>query len=305
MSENTTIEWATHTFNPWWGCMKVSPGCDNCYAERDAGRFAAGQVLWGADSVRRIFGQKHWDEPLKWNAKAARAGKRCRVFTASMGDVFDNAAPEELRARLFALIRETPHLDWLVLTKRIGNVARMLPADWGAGYDNVSLGISVVNQHEVNRDVPKLLHTPARTRWLSMEPLLGPVKLTEVEIDQMLTISTPGLINALCTDDEDRYFQAPNVLDWVIVGGESGPQARPMNPEWVQALHMQCREFDVPFLFKQWGEWVPVPEGTTGAMRVHRFDNGTVMARVGRKMAGRRLDGVEHDGYPEHLLEAV
>ena len=305
MSENTMIEWATHTFNPWWGCMKVSPGCDNCYAERDAARFASGQTLWGPGSERRRFGEKHWDEPRKWDARARAAGVRYRVFTASMGDVFDNAAPAALRERLFALIRETPNLDWLVLTKRIGNVPDMLPDDWGRGYDNVALGISVVDQKETNRDVPKLLLTPARTRWLSMEPLLGAVDLTEVQIDQMLTVTTPGLINALCTDDEDRYFQTPNAIDWVIVGGESGPHARPLNPEWVHALRRQCQEHDVPFLFKQWGEWAPATAVGTRTKQIHRFDDGNVMVRVGHKVAGRQIDGAQYDGYPDQLLEAV
>lgn len=306
MAIETGIEWCRSTFNPWWGCTKVSPGCDNCYAERDAHRFRTG---WGPDAERRTFGDKHWNEPRKWNEKARKEQEadpkaQWRVFCASMGDVFDNAVPQEHRDRLWALIRETPHLTWLVLTKRIGNAAKMLPADWGFGYPNVWLGASIVNQDEADRDIPKLLDTPARIRFLSMEPLLGPVDLR----------FTNGLVH-----DCDA---ADYLVDWVIVGGESGPNARPMHPDWARSLRDQCAADGVPFLFKQWGEWVDADNGPEndsayeakpecwahiegghhdGAMGVDFF-NTYPMYRVGKKAAGRRLDGLIHDGYPEKQL---
>jgi hypothetical protein len=161
MSENSKIEWTHHTFNPWWGCAKVSPGCDHCYAEALGNRFG---TPWGVDAPRRVFTEAHWRDPLKWNAKAAAAGERQRVFCASMADVFDKNSPPGARDRVWSLIRRTPHLDWLLLTKRIGNAVRMLPPDWGDGYPNAWLGISVVNQEEAVRDIPKLLQVPAAIR---------------------------------------------------------------------------------------------------------------------------------------------
>lgn len=291
MSENSKIEWTHHTFNPWWGCAKVSPGCDHCYAERDAGRFTPGTVLWGVDAGRREFGDKHWSEPLKWNARAAKEGTRYRVFCASMADVFDKNAPAGARERLWSLIEQTPHLDWLLLTKRIGNVGRMIPDRWSTMLPrNVWLGISVVNQDEADRDIPKLLAVKAHVRWLSMEPLLGPVDLDRVYV------AAPG----------ERW------IDWVVVGGESGPKARPMHPDWARALRDQCTVAGVQFLFKQWGEWMPTirdgdrimlkfPIGApTGPDQpeFHDFGDGHSTARVGKRAAGRLLDEVQHDGYP-------
>lgn len=333
MSEQTGISWTDATFNPWWGCTKVSPACDNCYAERDARRFSPGQVLWGVGADRRTFGDKHWNEPRRWNAKAEREAhdaallglqyRRPRVFCASMADVFDTEAPDGARDRLWELIRETPALDWLLLTKRIGNAKRMLPADWGAGYRNVWLGATVVDQGEVDRDVPKLLATPARTRFLSMEPLLGPVTLRWLcawpENAPTTAESPSGTTN---------HLDGLRRLDWVIVGGESGPHARPMHPEWARLLRDQCAAADVAFHFKQWGEWLPwhhfndaavddPPERTRfetrewtdgGWMDVGKpdvwdskdglIDDMQCVGRVGKKAAGRLLDGIEHNAFP-------
>lgn len=145
MGENSKIEWTHHTFNTWWGCVKVSPACDNCYAESLSKRFGD---HWGPKAEYRTFSDKHWNEPLRWNRAAEKAGERHRVFCASMADVFDNRAPEGARERLWALIRQTPHLDWLLLTKRPQNIAEMLPEDWGDGYPNVWLGVTVENQRK-------------------------------------------------------------------------------------------------------------------------------------------------------------
>ena len=177
MSENSKIEWCHHTFNPWIGCTKVGPGCDNCYAEADFDK-RRHVVQWGAGQPRKRTAMSTWAMPLRWNAKAERLGVRYRVFCASLADVFDNEVPAEWRHDLFDLIERTPHLDWLLVTKRIGNVRQMIPDRWSVCMPpNLWLGITVVNQAEADRDIPKLLGLKVSVRFLSMEPLLGPVDL--------------------------------------------------------------------------------------------------------------------------------
>lgn len=319
MAENTKIEWADHTFNPWTGCTKVSPGCDGCYAEAWAKR--SGTVQWGPGAARRRTTAANWRLPLKWNAQAAAEGRRLRVFCASLADVFDNEVSPEWRADMFELIAATPHLDWLLLTKRVGNAHRMLDLTMDAidrrqalgtakverlpwPWSNVWLGATVVNQEEADRDIPKLLAVPARVRFLSVEPMLGPVDL-----------SIP--LN-VCQFDERSAWSPRNLrshdtgLHWVICGGESGPHARPMHPDWARSLRDQCAAAGVPFLFKQWGEWLPVelPSGEEcyaedgsdrqfeGRVRVQRAGHQD-FARIGKVAAGRLLDGLEHNGFPE------
>lgn len=228
MAENTGIEWATHTFNPWIGCTKISPACDFCYAEVwDRRGLHDRPSRWGARAERTRT--KTWGNPVKWN-KQARAAlavglPRPRVFCASLADVFDNhpSIQQSWRDDLWALIRETPNLDWLLLTKRPQNIAKFLPADWGEGYPNVWLGVTVENQVEFDRRVPILESIPARIRWLSMEPLLGRVDI-----------------------------RAAKGLHWIVSGGESGPQYRKANPDWFRDLRDACAERSIPFLFKQW-----------------------------------------------------
>src|SRR3546814_7689837 len=180
MSENSKIEWCDHTFHPWEGCQKVGPGCDHCYAEARNARFSGGQAInWGPGAPRRRTSKANWNKPLAWNRRHAvffaEHGRRQRVFCSSLADVFDNSVDPQWRRDLFDLIEFTPNLDWLLLTKRIGNVVRMLPThDWAAR-SNVWMGITVVNQEEADRDIPKLLALKAHRRFLSMEPLLGPV----------------------------------------------------------------------------------------------------------------------------------
>lgn len=241
MADKTGISWTDSTFNPWMGCAKVSPGCDHCYAEVSTPSRTM-RIVWGPQEARRKTSVSNWGQPVRWNAAHAhffvQHERRRRVFCASLADVFDNRADPTWRAELWALVGATPHLDWLLLTKRIGNVAGMLPADWGDGYPNVWLGISVVNQAEVERDVPKLLATPAQMRWLSMEPLLEPV-------------SFEGLFA-----NPNRTCDGTNALeeiDWVVVGGESGANARPIPVGAVESIRDQCAAVDVPFFFKQWG----------------------------------------------------
>lgn len=211
MGAVTKIEWCDHTFNPWWGCTQVSPLCDHCYAMMLDVRWYKG-AHWGPGAPRRYFGDAHWREPLRWQHAAHAEGRRHRVFCASMADVFDNEVDPAIRNRLWSLILRTPDLDWILLTKRIGNAPQMLPENWGAGYPNVWLLVSV-DQTGVERDVPKLLAIPAVVHGLSIEPQLAPVSL--------------------------GGFAQP--LQWVINGGESGGEARPYHVEWARSLIAECR----------------------------------------------------------------
>jgi len=221
--ENTKIEWTDHTFNPWFGCAHVSPACKNCYAEVQMGqRF--GRVKWGAGEPRVRTSPANWKKPLSWNRKALASGKRPFVFCASLADVFDNEVDPSWRSDLFDLIERTPQLVWLLLTKRIGNVEKMvesLPR-------NVALGATMANQAEYDRDARKLRIAADKFSPLftfgSFEPLLGPIELDPAT--------------------------AP---DWVIVGGESGRGARPMDLEWARSLRRQCEKFELVFNFKQAG----------------------------------------------------
>ena len=329
MAENTKIEWTDHTFNPWIGCTKVSPGCDHCYAENLMDT-RMGVASWrpGAERVRTK--EANWKMPLRWNAQADafmdQHGRRQRVFCASLADVFDNAVDPQWRDDLFELIAATPNLDWLLLTKRIGNVGNMLPVpfDFDRHFPHVWIGTTIVNQAEADRDIPKLLDVPARVRFLSMEPLLGPVDLTHIEVFGGDAEIYPLKGTTDCVDDEGAPTDDVPALDWVIVGGESGPGARPMHPDWARSLRDQCEAAGVPFLFKQWGEWgEPDSIERTGIAHHGWFEqdrrdggvprhewpgpmqNGVELAslrpevfRVGKKAAGRLLDGHTLDGFP-------
>ena len=268
MGENSKIEWTHHTFNPWWGCLKVSEACKNCYAEAWAKR--VGQSVWGARAPRRFFSDTHWSAPLRWNRRLEKTGARERVFCASMADVFEDR-PDlvEHRKRLWGLIQDTPQLDWLLLTKRPQNVRGMLPEDWGDGYANVWLGTTVENQKRAEENLPHLVGLPARVRFISAEPLL---------------------------EQLDIHAWLPD-LDWVIAGGESGPKARPASPSWFRSLMIDCMSYDVAFHFKQWGDWAP-GDGENLAKARKSAEDGTPMVKVGKKLAGRQLDGRTHDGLP-------
>lgn len=292
MAENTKIEWTDHTFNPWEGCQKVGPGCDHCYAETRNARYAGGQAInWGPGAPRRRTSAGNWNKPLAWNANHeaffAEHGRRQRVFCASLADVLDNAVDPQWRADLFGLIMKTPHLDWLLLTKRIGNVRGML-ADLVHGHDqdltlldmmplpNVWIGATVVNQEEADRDIPKLLAVPAKVRFLSMEPLLGPV-----DLERACDLAEAQICKGTWKDMADPIKCAAALrrgsvalLDWVIVGGESGPGARPMHPDWARSLRDQCQDAGTDFLFKQWGEWgTAAYNASTGAPVFRQFDS--------------------------------
>jgi protein gp37 len=309
MSENSTIEWTDHTFNPWEGCQKVGPGCDHCYAETRNARFGGGVAInWGPGAPRRRTSPANWHKPLAWNAAHAaffaQHGRRQRVFCASLADVFDNAVPDDWRADLFELIAATPNLDWLLLTKRIGNVGNMLPVpfDFEKQYPNVWLGATITSQAEADRDIPKLLALDATVRFLSMEPLLGPVDLSIVACKPCPTSN-----GALSMDPSTGAYECCSRcdftgigdewgIDWVIVGGESGPGARPMDPDWARSLRDQCAAADVPFLFKQWGEWAPNWFNDDAGIKI---PGSEWIERMGKKLAGRMLDGLQHDGFPD------
>ena len=317
MTENSKIEWTHHTFSPWRGCTKISPACDNCYAEALNNR--AGWNVWGphADRVR----QKTWRDPVKWNKALEGTGRRERVFCASIADVFDNhkSIQQEWRDDLWQLIKETPNLDWLLLTKRPQNIKKYLPFDWRDGYENVWLGTTVENQEEANRRIPHLLDVPAKVHFLSCEPLLGPVYLHDIvkRIDACTTEHFD------CLDEMEAAAFRTHSISWVIAGGESGKDARPSHPDWFRSLRDQCAAANVPFLFKQWGEWGPDeyagfgPDPVMeGKIRCAVFDDNTWhqykdgfhkhsgkeagewVFRFGKKAGGRMLDGVIHDGYP-------
>jgi protein gp37 len=228
MAENSKIEWTDHTFNPWIGCQNVSPGCDHCYAEVMMDH-RYGKVKWGPHGERVRTAPANWRKPLQW-AKAAIG--RPRVFCASLADVFDNKAPEGARADLFGLIRQTPQLDWLLLTKRPQNIVKMLPADWGTGYANVWLGTTCEDQKHYDMRWPVLAAVPAAVRFVSYEPAIGALTL-------------PG---------------TGPYPDWLICGGESGTGARFMRPDWARDIMNQCAEVGTAFFMKQMTSKKPVPE---------------------------------------------
>jgi protein gp37 len=293
VGENTKIEWATHTFNPWVGCAKVSPACTNCYAEGWAKR--TGQAgLWRGE--RRRTSAQNWRLPLKWNRDTPGA----RVFCSSLADVFEDR--EDLnpwRDELHDLILHTPRLTWMLLTKR-PDVALRFPGI--TELPNVWVGATVEDQQRADQRIPHLLRVPAAVRFLSCEPLLGPVQIGVG--DSFFDYGVGG--------------HGRSGIHWVIAGGESGPNARPSHQGWFRSLQRQCDAANVPFFFKQWGEWAPANAGAGGDIevppagkRVGFFDyNGhwnerehpnpfrQTMVRLGKGPAGRLLDGVQYDGVP-------
>ncbi|TAM00373.1 MAG: phage Gp37/Gp68 family protein [Paraburkholderia sp.] len=343
MSENSRIEWTDHTFNPWIGCTRVSLGCDYCYAAVSTPARAM-KVAWGASEPRYRTAASTCEDPIKWNdrhdAFFAVHGRRQRVFCASLADVFDNAVNPAWRADLFELIAKTPKLDWLLLTKRIGNVVSMIEeaAEYRRELDrlhegklpaNVWLGATIVNQAEADRDIPKLLRTPAHVKFLSMEPLLGAVDISDWLVPSAFHCATgfrqgTGMEAGYCgtcaghAEDPIHDPECHDFIDWVIAGGESGPRARPTHPDWIRSLRDQCAAAHTPFLFKQWGEWRSVPDSLHEQRDAARADGWISISgvfhdsnderqptqgarnvvRLGKKRAGRMLDGVEHDAFP-------
>lgn len=333
MAENSAIEWTDHTFNPWLGCVKVSDGCKHCYAETLMDK-RYGRVKWGPTGERVRTSPANWRKPYQWDKQAKAEGRRYRVFCASLADVFE-AKPDQQgdlnrwRTDLGVMIENTPHLDWLLLTKRPENVNHLAQYMFDGGLpSNVWIGTSVENQEQADKRIPELLKIPAAVRFLSCEPLLGKILLDD-GCNSWLSCRSDS---PEYPEDDSNYEECCESyavggshfhgIDWVIVGGESGPHARPMHPDWARAIRDQCQEAGVPFFFKQWGAYEPVTplyEGRDDEMEDGRGDlvcmssggyvyqdydgqpsdpNSWLMERVGKKAAGRILDGRTWDEFP-------
>ncbi|WP_197919346.1 phage Gp37/Gp68 family protein [Thiosulfatihalobacter marinus] len=301
MAKTTKIEWTDFTVNFWEGCQKVGPGCDHCYAEARDIRFTGGSH-WGPGAPRRkVKGGVAKLRKINRDAEKFRAenGHWPRVFCSSLSDVFDNAVDPTWRREAFAEIDNAPNTRVQMLTKRVGNVFQMVPPRWiEKGWpQHVGLMITVVNQEEADRDVPKLLDLKGKLGipWLglSIEPLLGPVKIS------------PYM--ATGWDGDIRNAKPAPRLDWIIVGGESGPNARPMHPDWARSLRDQCVAAGVAYFMKQWGEWTPgyadhgndLEYGLICDAQQYEWPEGYASFRVGKKAAGRLLDGREWNEVPE------
>jgi protein gp37 len=231
MGEKTEIAWCDSTFNPWIGCQKVSAGCDNCYAETLMDK-RYHKVEWGPHGERKRTSEANWKLPLRWNKAAKAAGTRPRVFCASLADVFDNQVDPNWRADLFELIRSTSALDWLLLTKRPENIAKMVDVMGIAlPWPNIWLGTTCEDQAAYDRRWPILSKVPAAVHFISYEPAIGPLRIN----------------GAL-------------VPDWLICGGESGPGARMMDPNWAAAIKSDCARVGTAFFMKQMTGLKPIPQ---------------------------------------------
>lgn len=327
MAENSKIEWCDHTLNWWIGCTKVSAGCKNCYAENLMDK-RYGKAEWGVNGTRTLTSQANRNQAIKWGRKAKAEGVRYRVFAQSLSDTFEDR--EELlpwRLDLFEVIKQTPNLDWLMLTKR-PEVAKAFFKEYPryCNLDNVWLGVSVENQEQANLRLPIFLQIPAKIHFVSAEPLLGEVDFTKVKTTakQMFDANVDLFehFNSLGQDADFEYG-----IDWVIVGGESGGStSRPMHPNWVKHIRNQCEDAGVAFFFKQWGEWLPlgyqftnknIPDSffhnlNTRNVKLERityFDEDMISRdgswyygaiKTGKKIAGRLLGKREYNEFPKH-----
>jgi protein gp37 len=287
MGKNSAIEWTHHTFNPWVGCTKVSPECKNCYAEKETFvrvQRGLGRELWGPTADRHVTSDPNWRKPLAWDRAAGAAGERHRVFCASLADVAEDRADLiEPRARLCELIITTPNLDWLLLPKRLDDLVRLFPSEV---LRLVWVGTTAGTKERMLEEVPKLANVPARVRFVSVEPLLE-----DVADELQVALSVLGQMR----------------VHWIIVGGESAKPgddaARPMHLTWARRVRDVSIANRVAFLFKQWGDWSPygtTGEVITGASRADFADLPAVhYHRVGKKKAGRLLDGREWNELPD------
>jgi len=268
--KNSRIEWTDHTFNPWIGCAPISLGCDHCYARRD---FCDRKhfVQWGLGTERRRTSPNTWRQPILWNEEAKRTATTPRVFCASLADWADPEVPDQWRMDLFGVIKRTPHLHWLLLTKREGSMLRWFRRfrDPGWPWPNVWLGVTIEHHGLAKERLWALMHTMTMGRFISCEPLLS-------------------------------YVGIPPFIDWVIAGGESGPLARPCEPANARSLRDQCKALSIPFFWKGWGEYAPrheFPETLTVSEAMGGRDG--LLFRVGRRNPWRRLDGLEHNEVPQ------
>lgn len=345
MADKTHIEWTDATWNPVTGCTKVSQGCKHCYAERDWKRLSAHREKPNAYTGRAFTDvmchPERLAQPLRWRAPR-------RIFVNSMSDLFHPDVPDAFIDQVFAAMALAPQHTFQVLTKRparmreymslgdrrelvacrayalLGGVMHALDEmEWPL--NNVWLGVSIEDQSTADERIPLLIRTRAAVRWVSGEPLLGDVTLDPDWLTGQYLDHAEDCTDDLCALNGDIHSCVGVVLpqqgvDWVVTGGESGPNARPSNPNWFRRLRDQCAAHGVPFLFKQWGEWAParqIPHGTalkaedighfpkdggefeTFARRPIPGDIGYRMGRIGKRRAGRLLDGITHDAYPE------
>lgn len=329
MADKSKIEWTEATWNPVTGCTKVSPGCDHCYAETFAERFRGTKGHPYEHGFDLTLRPERLDQPLRW--KRPR-----RVFVNSMSDLFHEQVPEEFIVRVFAVMAASPWHTFQVLTKRHGRMRSLLNGDLfeAAVMDrvdflcadhppyaqpewplpNVWLGVSVEDQKWADIRIPALLQTPAAVRWLSCEPLLGPVDLHAHDdgLHHWLPDFGPyyddGSGEPVCqAHGLSQCVQGCAFIDWVVVGGESGPGARPMHPGWARSLRDQCTAAGVPYFFKQWGGWAPNGYRGIGNFNgrerlvgpaLDDMGHREVIERVGKRAAGRELDGRTWDEYP-------
>lgn len=318
MTEATKIEWADHTFSPWLGCTPVSAACDHCYAADMARRY--GWPAYQAGVPRRLTAPSTWKMPHRWNKRARANGVRAKVFP-SLCDPFDSEAPDRWRDDLVRLIDATPDLDWLLLTKRPHLAAKHVDRA-GPLPRNVWLGVTAETQAMADLRIPQLLEIPGVTRrFVSIEPMLGPIDLEHVQApryvaeDHEIDWKFDALATGECYEFRSGAYWStgdgphrPNRIDWIIAGGESGTSARPSHPAWFRSLRDQCVAAGVPFFFKQWGEWaphdaidpalieahdgVPTRGKRPGWIRTGELGIAGVF-RVGKKAAGAQLDGRE------------
>lgn len=279
MGMGTKIEWCHATFNPWIGCTRVSPGCVHCYAETLMDH-RYGRVKWGPDGVRSRTSASNWRKPLQWDKEAQALNTRYRVFCASLADVFEDITQLiDWRLELFELIKKTPHLDWLVLTKRPEVACDFFRFRPDFLLDNIWIGTSVEDQKRADerREIFKTI--PAKIKFVSYEPAIGPVN-----------------------------WRGWEFIDWMICGGESGPDARPMHPSWARVARDWSIANKIAFHFKQWGEYSPKIsdnelelinfKGQKSGVYEGELGDYKSMYRVGKKEAGRTLDGRTWDEFP-------
>lgn len=344
MGDITKIEWTDATWNPVTGCTKVSQGCKHCYAERDWARMVHLPAYQGRKFTDVACHPERLDKPLRWM-------KPRRIFVNSMSDLFHESVPDEFIDRVFAVMALAKQHKFQVLTKRPERMLAYLGSsdkrdEWASCGDaiartmdlrryvrlshdgepgnivsvfsrwplpNVWIGASVEDQAAADERIQMLLQTPAAVRWISAEPLLGPIDLSRWVFDREKAISDCMNGPSACNWDQADSV-VPYPLDWVVAGGESGPKARPTHPDWFRSLRDRCKSAGVPFLFKQWGEWISADQDECpvgGPSSRWMWADGapwnlqdgqramSLFCRAGKKSAGRLLDGMLHDEYPE------
>lgn len=322
MSANTKIPWAHHTVNFWWGCEKVSPACEHCYAEGISRRFHPKEATWGKDGKRLIRKDAAVRELRRLDKSARKRGVRERVFIESMGDLFEDRPDLAMARNLFFVVAEKlTNLDLLLLTKRPENVVPMLEvirkywmADKLPLFPHIWIGATVENQEQADKRIAALFQIPAKVRFLSCEPLLGSLDLRRIKTgyERMRGYDRPEFRDALKSREA---WGGDTGLHWVICGGESGNQALPMHPDWARSLRDQCKAAGVPFFSKQWGQYAPCihdaylcsnkwtvieSDGKAHRPGMGYEGNGAVMCSCDKcaEANGRLLDGREHNEFP-------